>query len=399
MNCTNCGSARMQPTGNCGTCGEAFVSPATPSTEAPATWEHPDGSGPVDVDATLEFVMSPIEELDRAAAALAAGHHPGPDAAPVPVSPYVGYAAEEPSPARHATPAPTAHPEPAATPAYAEPTTTPTYAWLDSTPTYTQLDSTPTYTQLDSTPTYTQLDGTPTYTQLGAAPVYTEPGNTSAYPELAATPYTHPGATPAYAGFGAPQGYSEFGAAEGYGIGPGGLPDGPTAGRPYVGVDTAIQAAHFGTVDQQAAQFSAVEPQAAQFTAVETQAAYFNAAGAQAGSAGYHAEAQATWSQMADGSWAQSLPEPVTAPPSAAYSDLPGLYGTPTETPNKFSLVALVLAGLALLVLPAGLASMFFASMARNRAEPLGPMSFTVAAGASLVGCLVGAAALVTLLR
>jgi hypothetical protein len=317
MNCTNCGSAATEPTGFCVSCGHAVDSTTAPPTRPVSRWPHPDGSGPVDVDATIEFELPTVERLEKNAAPITPGEHRAPDYPPVfsnfgppPVSPAVGYG------------------PPAS------------YADLD-------------------------------------APL------------------------PAFA---------DVRAAAGYGIDQDGLPNGPSAGRPY-GEPTM----HFGAPDPYRSENPPADPYRSGNPAADPyrggnpaadpyrsgnpagNANSFGGAGSYYGAQPYGSVQRYVGAELHSaaglGGLARGQEEPVTAvPASSPYGDLPALYGTPGEVPNKFSVVALVLAGLALLVLPAGLAAMLFGSMARNLGEPLGPRSFTVAVAGTLVGSLVAAA-------
>lgn len=142
-------------------------------------------------------------------------------------------------------------------------------------------------------------------------------------------------------------GYVQYGATAGYGVDEGGLPDGPIAGRSYGGAP--VQLTTVGAIQLEEAPVTAPPAQLAE--------------------------------------------EPVTAPPTTGYADGPALYGTARVVPNRLSVVALVLAGLAVLVMPVGLVALIFASTARAQGEPLGPRSFTVSVATTLAGAAVAVAA------
>jgi hypothetical protein len=369
MTCTMCGSAVMWPAGICGTCGTAVVSPST--------WEHPDGSGPVDVDATLEFAMPRLEDLDRAAAAAIPGH-------PAPAPPSAQFGAAE-----GYGIGPGGLPEgPMAGRSYAVPFP----ASEASAPPNGFFETPPAGNGYPETPT--------------VAPSYAEtfPAGNTGYPETPTTATGHAQTFPT-----GNNGYAEtprtgHGHPETPTTGNNGYADTPTTGHGHAETPAAgdhhaqsPSAGHrFGSAGIPPAPFG--EPQAAPFNAVEAHAAQFGMVGSQDAPVNppYHGQpgSSAAWAQAAE-KWGVATPGGAGA---AAPGDPPRLYGEPAPVPDRFSLVALVLAGLAVVLVPAGLAALFFASMARNRTESLGPMSFTVAAGASVVGCLVDAIGLVALL-
>ncbi len=364
MNCTNCGSALMQPSTFCSTCGQ-LITPAAHPAVAPPAWPPAEHGTAPELDAASQFPRSSYEQYPPSDddtvefPAIPAD----PQMAPAYATAMPAYESQSyaPAPGYSPPPSPPPHYGPPVSPAVGYgPPVSPAVGYDSPVSPYVGYGSpaqVPAYAQQAAyAPDQTYAE---TYapTSFSAAPMDTY--TTAPAPPTGPGP-AHPPDYAADDGFGAP-GQPYAGAPAGYGQptpADYGQPAPADYGQP-TGYDHPTQAGYN-------------QPNSYDYPA----------------SAGYGEPIAAGYGEPIAAGYGQPTEQPDQLPPDHQ----PHVYGTPTQTPdNKLSTMAFVLAALAVLILPfiVGLAAIVVSNKAAKHGEPLAPLAYKVSLAGTAIGCVL----------